>query len=234
MIEQVREAVGDDVRDRRAVLASTRCDDDDLGSASRRTGFDSSQHVDHLVDLLGSSGRRAELQPSGLMRVGASRFRAENSATASGCAGSSAHDEADRRRRPVHEPRHDGRGDPLADNSTSSAPRARRSLIRSCPKKIEEGRLDDIRECIGCNVCAAAFQSRGAARRLHAERHDRWRSTAAAGTPRGSRGPKRREDVLVVGAGPAGMECAIVLGKRGMRAVHLVDAGASSAAPCAG
>ena len=32
-------------------------------------------------------------------------------------------------------------------------------------------------------------------------------------------------DVLVVGAGPAGMECAIVLGKRGMRRVHLVEAG---------
>ncbi|MGH3058047.1 MAG: FAD-dependent oxidoreductase, partial [Gaiellaceae bacterium] len=31
-------------------------------------------------------------------------------------------------------------------------------------------------------------------------------------------------DVLVVGAGPAGMECAIVLGKRGFRRVHLVDA----------
>jgi dimethylamine/trimethylamine dehydrogenase len=31
-------------------------------------------------------------------------------------------------------------------------------------------------------------------------------------------------DVLVVGAGPAGLECAIVLGKRGMRRVHLVEA----------
>jgi len=31
-------------------------------------------------------------------------------------------------------------------------------------------------------------------------------------------------DVLVVGAGPAGMECAIVLGKRGFRRVHLVEA----------
>jgi len=30
--------------------------------------------------------------------------------------------------------------------------------------------------------------------------------------------------VLVVGAGPAGMECAVVLGKRGFEAVHLVDA----------
>jgi dimethylamine/trimethylamine dehydrogenase len=31
-------------------------------------------------------------------------------------------------------------------------------------------------------------------------------------------------DVLVVGAGPAGLECATVLAKRGMRRVHLVDA----------
>ena len=29
--------------------------------------------------------------------------------------------------------------------------------------------------------------------------------------------------MLVIGAGPAGMECAMVLGKRGMRRVHLVD-----------
>jgi dimethylamine/trimethylamine dehydrogenase len=34
----------------------------------------------------------------------------------------------------------------------------------------------------------------------------------------------RDRDVIVVGAGPAGMECAIVLGKRGFRRVHLVDA----------
>ncbi|MHB1067764.1 MAG: FAD-dependent oxidoreductase, partial [Candidatus Nanopelagicales bacterium] len=33
--------------------------------------------------------------------------------------------------------------------------------------------------------------------------------------------------VLVVGAGPAGMECAMVLGRRGARAVHLVEAGAA-------
>ena len=30
-------------------------------------------------------------------------------------------------------------------------------------------------------------------------------------------------DVLVVGAGPAGMECAIVLAKRNFRRIHLVD-----------
>src|SRR5439155_19402918 len=31
-------------------------------------------------------------------------------------------------------------------------------------------------------------------------------------------------DVLIVGAGPAGLECAVVLGKRGLRRIHLVDA----------
>jgi dimethylamine/trimethylamine dehydrogenase len=31
------------------------------------------------------------------------------------------------------------------------------------------------------------------------------------------------QDVLVVGAGPAGLECAVTLGKRGFRRVHLID-----------
>jgi dimethylamine/trimethylamine dehydrogenase len=34
----------------------------------------------------------------------------------------------------------------------------------------------------------------------------------------------RDKSVLVIGAGPAGMECAMVLGKREMSAVHLVEA----------
>src|SRR5437764_1491620 len=37
-------------------------------------------------------------------------------------------------------------------------------------------------------------------------------------------GENADNDVLVSGAGPAGMECAMVLGKRGMRRVHLVEA----------
>src|ERR1700694_4223128 len=38
-----------------------------------------------------------------------------------------------------------------------------------------------------------------------------------------SRAKNADRDVLVVGAGPAGMECAMVLGKRGLRRVHLVE-----------
>jgi dimethylamine/trimethylamine dehydrogenase len=91
------------------------------------------------------------------------------------------------------------------------------------PKKIEEGRYGEIRECIGCNICAAG-----------AEYGNQIRCTqnATAGEEfRRGWNPERFEpasnsdrDVLVIGAGPAGMECAIVLGKRGMRRVHLIEA----------
>jgi dimethylamine/trimethylamine dehydrogenase len=93
------------------------------------------------------------------------------------------------------------------------------------PKKIEEGRLDEIRECIGINSCTSrsdwgshlgcaqnATAGEEYRRGWHPERFDR-----ATNADR---------DVLVVGAGPAGMECAIVLGKRGLRRVHLVEADA--------
>ena len=42
------------------------------------------------------------------------------------------------------------------------------------PKKIEEGRLDDIRECIGCNICISRWEIGGPPAHLHAER-DRGR-----------------------------------------------------------
>ncbi len=92
------------------------------------------------------------------------------------------------------------------------------------PKKIEEGRLDDIRECIGCNVCISRWEIGGprsicTQNATSGEEYRRgWhpeRFTPAANAD---------NDVLIVGAGPAGMECAIVLAKRGMRRVHLVDA----------
>ncbi len=92
------------------------------------------------------------------------------------------------------------------------------------PRKIEEGRLDDIRECIGCNVCVSRWEIGGpplicTQNATAGEEYRRgWhpeKFTAAANADR---------DVLVVGAGAAGMECARVLGMRGIRRVHLVDA----------
>lgn len=90
------------------------------------------------------------------------------------------------------------------------------------PSKIEEGRLDEIRECIGCNVCVS---------RVNAGSRIVCTQNATSGEEyRRGWHPERfdvasnaENDVLVVGAGPAGMECAIALGKRGMRRIHLVD-----------
>src|SRR5207244_3416283 len=91
------------------------------------------------------------------------------------------------------------------------------------PQKIEEGRLDEIRECIGCNVCLAraldhhqiaCTQNPTAGEEFRRGWHpERFERAANAG-----------REVLIVGAGAAGLECALVLGERGLRRVHLVDA----------
>ncbi len=85
------------------------------------------------------------------------------------------------------------------------------------PRKIAEGREDDIRECIGCNICRA-HNNIGAPIRCTqnptmGEEHRRgWHPEIMTG----ARGHKD-DTVLVIGAGPAGLECAMTLGKRGYR-----------------
>ena len=81
------------------------------------------------------------------------------------------------------------------------------------PDKIANGRQDDIRECIGCNICYAG-DSLGVPIRCtqNPTMGEEWRKgwhpeTIAA---------KQSDDrILVVGAGPAGLECARALGQRG-------------------
>ncbi len=94
------------------------------------------------------------------------------------------------------------------------------------PKKIEEGRNDDIRECIGCNVCVSRWAI-GAARIACTQNATAGEEYRRGWHPeRFSRAANADSCVLVVGAGPAGMECARVLAKRGFESVHLVDAAA--------
>jgi len=91
------------------------------------------------------------------------------------------------------------------------------------PRKIEEGRYDEIRECIGCNFCYSRAEYSGhigcTQNAVAGEEHRRgWHPEQF------TRAANADKDVLVVGAGPAGIECAIVLAKRGFTRVHLVEA----------
>lgn len=89
------------------------------------------------------------------------------------------------------------------------------------PKKIEEGRVDDVRVCIGCNVCISRWEIGGppmvcTQNATAGEEYRRgWHPERFA--------PKQSDDtVLVIGAGPSGSECTRVLMERG-HVVHLVD-----------
>src|SRR5689334_13577584 len=91
------------------------------------------------------------------------------------------------------------------------------------PRKIAEGRLDEIRECTGSNVCILreeTFNHVGCVQNATAGEEYRrgWHPESFPVTDDPGR------PVLIVGAGPAGMECAVVLGKRGFTSVHLVEA----------
>jgi dimethylamine/trimethylamine dehydrogenase len=81
------------------------------------------------------------------------------------------------------------------------------------PRKIAEGRIDDIRECIGCNLCQSRVVLGGLILctqnpAMGEEWRRGWHPERIA--PKGS-----EARVLVVGAGPAGLEAAQALGQRG-------------------
>ena len=81
------------------------------------------------------------------------------------------------------------------------------------PKKIEEGRLDDIRECIGCNVCVSGDYMMSPIRcTQNPTMGEEWRK---GWHPERIRARESDKPVLIVGAGPAGLEAAQALGKRG-------------------
>jgi len=85
------------------------------------------------------------------------------------------------------------------------------------PRKIEQGQVEDIRECIGCNICVSGdftmspirctqnpAMGEEFRRGWHPERIKPRQSTAR---------------ILIVGAGPAGLEAARALGHRGYEVV---------------
>ncbi len=90
------------------------------------------------------------------------------------------------------------------------------------PRKIEEGRPEDIRECIGCNICVSADYTVTPIRcTQNPTMGEEWRK---GWHPEIIPAKGSDDTVLVVGAGPAGLEAARALGQRGYR-VHLAEAG---------
>lgn len=89
------------------------------------------------------------------------------------------------------------------------------------PRKIEEGRLDEIRECIGCNICYTGDSLSVPIRcTQNPTMGEEWRR----GWHPENIEPKSHDAlILVIGAGPAGLEATRALGQRGYQ-VMLAEA----------
>ena len=81
------------------------------------------------------------------------------------------------------------------------------------PTKIREGRFEDIRECIGCNICYSGDgQSVPIRCTQNPTMSEEWRR---GWHPEKIQSKASNAKVLVVGAGPSGLEAARALGLRG-------------------
>lgn len=89
------------------------------------------------------------------------------------------------------------------------------------PRKVEEGRMEEIRECIGCNICYSG-DSLGVPIRCtqNPTMGEEWRR---GWHPERIQPKSSDATVLVVGAGPAGLEATRALGQRGYK-VMLAEA----------
>jgi dimethylamine/trimethylamine dehydrogenase len=81
------------------------------------------------------------------------------------------------------------------------------------PRKIEQGRVEEIRECIGCNICYTG-DSMGVPIRCtqNPTMGEEWRR---GWHPERIQPKNSDATVLVIGAGPAGLEATRALGQRG-------------------
>ena len=81
------------------------------------------------------------------------------------------------------------------------------------PNKILEGNEDDIRECIGCNICASCYNQGIPVRcTQNPSMGEEWRR---GWHPERMKSKSSDNSVLVIGGGPAGLEATLSLARRG-------------------
>ena len=81
------------------------------------------------------------------------------------------------------------------------------------PNKIDEGRIDDIRECIGCNICVTGDMTQGMGR---CTQNPTWMEEWRRGWhPEKIAAKGDSQSVLIIGSGPAGLEAARAAALRG-------------------
>ena len=85
------------------------------------------------------------------------------------------------------------------------------------PNKIKEGKIDEIRECIGCNICVSSDNLSVPIRcTQNPTMGEEWRR---GWHPEKIKPRKTEQAALVVGSGPAGLECSMQLARRGYHVI---------------